>query len=423
VALGSDFRRLWAAYAVSEAGTGLGFGALPLVAVLVLRVDEFQVSLLAALGGLAAAALALPAGPWIEFRHKRPIMVCADLARAAALLSIPVAVAGGLLSYGQLCLVAVVQAAAAIVFTAASGAHLKALVEPADRAAAAGRFEATFWTAYSAGPPLGGALTSWLGVSWTIAADATSFLLSAVGVRGIRTPERPPPSRGAPPRSRLAEIAVGWHYIAGHHDLRALFVNAQVFGGAMMAASPLLAVLMLGELGFPPWQYGLAWGLPCLGGVLGALALGPLTRRFGDRRVLLAAGVGRALWLALLAAMPAGLPGLVLVIAVEVLALFGSGVFNPAFATYRLAVTDDSCLSRVIACWQISSRVIQPVGIVLGGVLAAATSVRVALLVCGLIGTASAAFLPWRQKQHAPRTSAPIDRAGSVGGHLADHAE
>ncbi|HET6482940.1 MAG TPA: hypothetical protein VFG35_23290 [Actinoplanes sp.] len=52
MALGSDFRRLWSAYAISEFGTGVGFGALPLVAVLVLDVPELQVSLLAALGGL-----------------------------------------------------------------------------------------------------------------------------------------------------------------------------------------------------------------------------------------------------------------------------------------------------------------------------------------------------------------------------------
>jgi hypothetical protein len=194
VALGSDFRRLWTAYGISELGTGIGFGAIPLVAVLVLKVSELQVSLLAALAGVAAAALALPAGPWIEFRRKRPAMIGADLARCAALLSVPIAAAFGMLSYAQLCVVAIVQSIGAIVFASASGAHLKALVTPADRANANGRFEATFWTAYSAGPALGGALTSWLGVAVTISADAVSFLLSALGVRAIRSPEPAPPA-------------------------------------------------------------------------------------------------------------------------------------------------------------------------------------------------------------------------------------
>jgi hypothetical protein len=112
VALGSDFRRLRAAYAISETGTGLAYGAIPLVAVLVLKVPPFQVSLLAALGGIAAAVLALPAGPWIEFRRKRPVMIGADLARAVAILSVPIAWATGMLSYPQLCIVAVVRSGA-----------------------------------------------------------------------------------------------------------------------------------------------------------------------------------------------------------------------------------------------------------------------------------------------------------------------
>jgi MFS family permease len=396
VALGSDFRRLWTAYGISELGTGIGFGAIPLVAVLVLKVSELQVSLLAALAGVAAAALALPAGPWIEFRRKRPAMIGADLARCAALLSVPIAAAFGMLSYAQLCAVAIVQSIGAIVFASASGAHLKALVTPADRANANGRFEATFWTAYSAGPALGGALTSWLGVAVTISADAVSFLLSALGVRAIRSPEPAPPARVAT-TGRLHEIAGGWRYIIAHRGLRALFVNSQLFGGAMMAASPLLAVLMLRDLGFPPWQYGLAWGIPCLGGVLGALVMRPLTGRFGRHRVLIGSGVFRALWLVPLAFLPAGVPGLVLIIVVETLALFGSGVFNPSFATYRMTEVADGYLSRVIACWQISSRTAQPLCIALGGALAAATSVRVALLVSGLGVLASSVLLPWRE--------------------------
>ncbi|WP_250029353.1 MFS transporter [Paractinoplanes maris] len=412
MALGSDFRRLWSAYAISELGTGVGFGALPLVAVLVLDVPEFQVSLLAALGGLAAAALALPAGPWIEFRHKRPVMIAADLARFLAVVSLPVAMLAGALTYAQLCVVAVVQSVGTILFAAASGAHLKALVGVDDRDAANGRFEATFWTAYSAGPALGGALTSLLGVAWTITADAVSFLLSAVGVRSLRTPEPAPPVRG-PSVSKLAEITAGWRYIASHQGLRSLFVNQQLFAGAMMAASPLLTVLMLRELGFPAWQYGLAWGLACLGGVAGALSVSRLNTRFGRRRVLLMSGVGRALWLWVLALIPAGPAGFVLVVVVEFLALYGSGVFNPAFATYRMTETEDGYLSRVIACWSITSRTVQPVFIALGGLLAALTSVRAAMLICGLGVLASSALLPWRSSRHLDQVSEVARSASS----------
>jgi MFS family permease len=402
VSLGADFRRLWLAYGTSEAGSAVGAGALPLVAVLVLHVPPFRVSLLAALAGLSAAVIGLPAGPFVEFHRKRPAMITADLVRCVALLTVPAAMALHVLTYPQLCAVAIAQATGAIVFNAASGAHLKALVAPTGRAIANARFEATFWTLNSVGPPVGGAITSGLGIPVTIAVDAASFLGSAYGVRRLRAPEPEPPARPAGPPARWAEIVDGWRYIARHRGLRALFVNSQVFGAGLMATTPLLAVLMLGRLRFPPWQYGLALGLPCAGGVLGALALRPLVARFGPRRVLLASGVGRAVWTGLLAAVPAGAAGLVLVIVAETLALGGSGVFNPSFATYRMEVTDDAFLSRVIACWSISSRSSQPVGIVLGGGLAAAFGVRVALLVCGLIVAASGLLLPWRTRDPVP---------------------
>lgn len=396
MAPGADFRRLWIAYATSEAGSAVGSGALPLVAVLVLHVPPFQVSLLAALAGVTAALIGLPAGPFIEFHRKRPAMITADVVRCLALASVPPAIGLHVLTYPQLCVVAICQTAGAIVFNAASGAHLKALVAPEDRAAANGRFEATFWTVYSAGPPLGGAITSGLGIPVTVAIDAVSFLGSAYGVRKLRAPEPAPPTRRAGSSARWAEIIDGWRYIARYRDLRALFVNSQVFGAGLMATTPLLAVLLLRDLRFPPWQYGLALGLPCVGGVLGALALKPLAARFGSRRVLLASGVGRAIWTCLFAIVPAGVGGLLLVIAAETLALGGSGVFNPAFATLRMEATEDAYLSRVIACWSISSRSSQPLGIVLGGALAALFSVRVALLVCGVIVGLSGLLLPWR---------------------------
>ncbi|MDX6258773.1 MAG: hypothetical protein QOH84_461, partial [Kribbellaceae bacterium] len=103
--LGPDFRRLWTAYAVSAAGSAIGSGALPLVAVLVLDVSTFQVSLLAALSAVAGAAIALPSGDFIEQHHKRPVMIIADLVRFGALLSVPVAAAVDLLTYAQLCVV------------------------------------------------------------------------------------------------------------------------------------------------------------------------------------------------------------------------------------------------------------------------------------------------------------------------------
>lgn len=410
MSLGSDFRRLWGAYAISEFGSAISLGALPLIATLVLHASVLQVSLLAALGGVAGAVLAVPLGPWIEFHRKRPVMISADLIRCGALLSVPIAAATGVLSYPQLCLVAVAQSAGVIAFNSASGAHLKALVPAAGRADANGKFEATFWTAYSAGPALGGVLVSWLGATTTLAADGVSFLLSALGIRRLRAPEPTPPPRTGETH-RLAEITAGWRYILGHRELRMLFWNSQVFGGCVMASAPLVAVLMLRDLHFPPWQYGLALGVPCIGGVLGALAVRPLTRRYGARRMLLGFGAARTIWLAGYPLAPAGALGLAVITGSQFLLLICAGAFNPTFATHRMTATEDGYMSRVLAAWSISSRVGQPVFILAGGLVAAATSTRTALIILSVALLTSNILLPWR----APTRAEPVPAGPTVG--------
>ncbi|MGA5114785.1 hypothetical protein [Streptomyces pseudogriseolus] len=118
-----------------------------------------------------------------------------------------------------------------------------------------------------------------LGAAATMMVDALSFLGSAVGIRRIRQPEPAPPARSA--TAHLGrDITASWQYLLHHPGLRPLFLNALLFGGSVMMASPLMAVLMLDDLGLAPW-HGLALGLPCLGGVLGSRLTPLLTRRFG----------------------------------------------------------------------------------------------------------------------------------------------
>jgi hypothetical protein len=64
--LGRPFAWLWAAYAVSTAGTWLAFDAFPLIAILVLHAGPGRVAMLAATGLAVGAVLAIPLGPWVE---------------------------------------------------------------------------------------------------------------------------------------------------------------------------------------------------------------------------------------------------------------------------------------------------------------------------------------------------------------------
>jgi len=398
--LGRRFGWLWAAYAVSAYGTWLGFGAFSFLAIRVLHASAAEVAAMSAAGLLVGALVALPVGPWVEFRRKRPVMVAMDLVRFGAQASIPIAYALGVLSIAQLICVSVVLAAANIAFTAASGAFLKGLVAPAGLLAANARFESTTWSASVVGPTLGGAAIGLLGPVVTIAADAVSYLLSALGITAIGRGEPTPTS--APARQSLAGLAEGWRYLLRHRQLRRLFLHTIAANGLIMAGEAPLAVLMLGRLGFRPWQYGLAFAVPCLGGLIGSRLARPLAARYGSDLVLRVVGPLRCLWPLGLVLVRAGLPGLLVVIAVEFGLILCCSVFGPISATYRLQAVDPDRVSRVLAAWSVSSTATRAVLVALWGVLATATSPRWALAAAGVLLLATPLLLPLRIPDRDP---------------------
>ncbi len=393
--LGRQFAWLWASYAVSTFGTYLGFGAFPLIAIMVLHSGPTEVSMLAAAGLAVGAVVSLPLGPWVEFRRKRPVMIAMDLIRFAALISVPATFALGWLSFAQLLVVSIIVAAANICFTAASGACLKALLPPEHLIVANARFESTTWTATALGPPLGGIAIGLFGPVTTVVIDAVSYLLSAVGIRAIGGSE-PRPVRTDAARLRAGDLLEGWRIILTNPMLRPLFFNTILVNGLIMATVPLIAVLMLGGLGFTPWQYGLAFGAPCIGGLIGSRLARPLVTRFGQHKVMLAAGALRACWSLGLAFVQPGMTGLVLVIAVQFGLVTCAGVFNPVFATCRLEQTGTDRVARTLSAWSVSSNASIAALTALWGLLATITGPRMAIAIAGVLLLATPLLLPWR---------------------------
>ncbi|GII62880.1 MFS transporter [Sphaerisporangium krabiense] len=434
--LGRRFGWLWGAYATSALGTWLAFGAFPLIAIQVLHAEPAEVAALSSVGAAVGAAVAVPLGPWVEFRRKRPVLIGMDLARFAALLTIPAAFALGALSFVQLLLVSVVVAAADITFRAASGAYLKTLLPAEDLLVANARFESTSWTTTIIGPPLGGAAIGLLGPVVTVAADALSYLLSALGIRAMGGQEPPPQrrevphmraegkkpsttrgaaressrmrppgwsgSRAAPnapsPRRcrRRGDLLDGWRYILADATLRPLFFNTALFNGLVMATDALLAVLMLGRLGFTPWQYGLAFAAPAIGGLFGSRLARPLVTRFGQHRVLVMSGTLRALWPVGLAFLGPGTGGLLLVMTVELGLIFCCAVFNPVYATYRLERSAPDRIARTLSAWAVTTKATTALLTAIWGVLGTLLGPRTAIALAGALLLATPLLLPRR---------------------------
>jgi MFS family permease len=168
-----------------------------------------------------------------------------------------------------------------------------------------------------------------------------------------------------------------------------------------MATSPLVAVLMLGQLHFAPWQYALAFGAPCIGGLIGSRVARPLVARFGQHQILFAAGALRACWSVGLAFIVPGTTGIVLVIAIQFGLVTCIGVFNPLLATYRLRHTETGRVARTLSAWSVTSSVTIATMTALWGLLASITSLRVAIAIAGVLMLASIPLLPRREPKQS----------------------
>ena len=202
----------------------------------------------------------------------------------------------------------------------------------------------------------------------TIATDAASYLMSALVIGSIKEREEPPKT----PREtrRFSDLLVGWRYILSHRQLRRLFFNSVVVNGLIMAGAPLMAVLMLGTLGFASWQYGLAFGLPCVGGVIGSRIARPLISRLRQYRTIRIIGTLRVIWPVGLAFVQPGLSGLLLVMIVQFCLVTVCGAFIPISTTLRLEQIEPDRIARTLAAWSVSGNLTTALLTVLWGLLA-----------------------------------------------------
>jgi MFS family permease len=195
-----------------------------------------------------------------------------------------------------------------------------------------------------------------------------------------------------------------------HPVLRSLFFNTIGVNALILATAPLLAVLMLGHLHFAPWQYGLAFAVPCAGGLIGSRLARRLVARYGRHKVMLTAGTLRACWPLGLAFIGPGPAGLMTVMAIELGLITCIGVFNPVYAAYRLEQTSADRVARTLSAWSVTTNATVAALTAVWGLLASLTSLRVALALAGLLLLATPLLLP-RDRHIAPSERAMLPSA------------
>lgn len=363
-----DFLLLWTGQTVSLIGSEVTLLALPLTAVLALHATAFQMGVLRALQYLPALLIGLFAGVFIDRVRRRPVLVAADLGRAALLGSIPAVAIIGALTMGYLYGVALLVGALTILFEVAYVAFVPALVGRDHLVDANGRLEASRSVASILGPGLGGALVQALTAPIAIAADALSFLVSVLFLGLLRAPE-PRPARPAHPSVRR-EIAEGLRTVLRHPILRATLLSSGITNFFSAIFNSLYVLYLVRDLGIGPAAIGAIILVGSLAGLAGAIVAARVARRIGPGPAIL-------LGMALIGSGGTVIPFVPRAVAVVApllafsfaLVATGDSFYNINAMSLRQAITPDRLQGRVTASLRFVIWGAQPFGALLGGVL------------------------------------------------------
>jgi MFS family permease len=411
-----DFVRFWTGETVSLVGTQITALALPFMAVLVLGASPAQMGLLGALGFLPFLLVTLPAGAWIDRHDRRPILIVANLGRAALLATIPLAAVLGALRMELLYVIAFAVGVLTVAFEIAYLAYVPSLVPRGRLTTANGRLLASASAAEMGGPGLAGLLISLVGAPLSLVVDAASYLVSAISLIGISRKE---PS-ATPDKGRRrhvgAEIREGLRITFGSPLLRAVAAEAATYNALYQMIEVLIILYFTRDLGLDPTTVGLLFAVGAVGALLGSLIAGKLADRFGLGRTIVASMVLGCSAPLLLPIAGGPLPASLAIIAGSFfLGGLGVAVSNVHVVSIRQTATPDRLLGRMNASYRMVVYGVIPIGAIVGGLLGELIGLRETLTVAAI----GLLFAPlWVLRSPIPRLRAlpsrPDDAPASV---------
>jgi MFS family permease len=384
-----DFRLLWTGRTVSELGTTASRVAVPLVATTTLHAGPFQISLLTAATWLPWLLVGIPAGALVDRLPRRPILIACDLVRAVLMVSAPVAAWLGLLTVGQLLLVALLVGLAEVFSATAGQVLLPSVLAPEQLAAGNARLQGGESAAQVAGPGLAGLLAHLGGAVTALAFDAVSYAVSAACLLRLRTRERIVPDPGR--ESLWTAARVGLRFVVRDPYLRVLAGFGATSNLALTAYQAIMIVFLVREVGLGAGTLGVLLSLASLGGVAGAALAGPVARRFGSARGLVLLEVGAGLSALLLPLTTTGW-GMVWLVAGSWGLAAGVVAGNVINGSFRQRYCPPELLGRVTASMRVVNYGTMPLAAVLGGALAATIGLRATMWV-GTAGVLVAALV------------------------------
>jgi MFS family permease len=282
-----NFRLLWFGETISAVGSSMAAVGVPVLAVAVLHASTFAVSALTAAAYLPWLVIGLPAGAWVDRLPPRRLMIACDLASAAAYASLPVAAWAGVLTIGQVLIVALVSGVASVFFGTAYQVYLPVLVESHDLMEGNAKLQGSQSVAAISGRGVAGLAAEAVGAAAALLFNAFSFLVSAVCLLSIQA-EAPAHEHARRTTSMRADIAEGLRFLWRDPLLRSLAIFPAVANLAYGGVLAIAVVFLIRVAHFDAAAVGLLTAAGSAGGVLGALVARREAKRVGTAR----AGIG-----------------------------------------------------------------------------------------------------------------------------------
>jgi MFS family permease len=386
--LGSNYRRLWVANAVSVTGDGVTVTSGPLLAASITH-DPLLVA-----GALFAQLL-----PWLIFAplsgvlvdrlEPTRLMVIVDLLRAVVIGGLAASVLAGTAHLAALYGALFILGVGSTVSDTALLSVPPLLVGADDLVRAnSGLQGVRLVGAELAGPPLGAYLFV-LAAGLPFAFDGATFVVGAALIASIRHGEKVHPVSG-PTRLRQ-EMTEGIRWLLAHPGLRMLAAAICVMNVMMGSTLAILVLYVRVRLGLGAAGYGLLLACSAAGGVTGTVIVNRLIARFGVS-VLLRVGLiiecATHVSLAL-----TRLPW----VAALTLVVFGlhNGVWNVATVTLRQRVVPEPLYGRVNSLYGTFAIGGFAIGSLTGGLLARGFGLTAPFWVAA-VAVAVVAMLAWR---------------------------
>lgn len=399
------FQKLWLGYTVSLAGSSFVFLAIPLTAVVALDASPLEMGILSGLTGLPALVVGVPFGVWADRHRKRPILIAADFARAALLLTIPIAYMFDALSLWVLYIVAIGIGTMSLFFEIGLRSLVPAVVERDQLVDANSNLELARSGAGIGGQGIGAALIQIAAAPIAIFFSVGAYLLSAALFSRMRVDESSVERQAeSEQEGGFRSALAGMKFIRDNRILMGVAASNGTLNLFKAAIEAVAILYIVRELEVPPAMLGVIFAIGSLSLIPAALAASRLPRRFGVGRTLLLT-VGVIVLSDLVVPILAGPLWFILVALLDHETFLATGFisFSVSQVSLRQSLTPDSMQGRMNSLMTVSARSAVPIGALIGGVMGEFIGLREALFIAVVGEAASVIWLiyfgVWRVKE------------------------